>query len=85
MCTLKEKPIAQKEYVQIIRCLTYLTNNTRPDIAYAIRRLSRYTSNPNEKHWTTITQVLKYLKGITDLRLLYYGVPLGLKGYFDTN
>ncbi|KAL6329099.1 hypothetical protein AAG906_007452 [Vitis piasezkii] len=40
----------------------YLMNCTRPDIAYAVGRLSRYTQSPNQDHWTTVRRVLKYLK-----------------------
>ena len=42
--------ISQLEYSQIIRSLTYLMNCTRPDIAYAVNKLSRYTSNPGKDH-----------------------------------
>ena len=37
----------QLEYFQIIRSLMYLMNYTRPDITYAVSKLSRYTSNTN--------------------------------------
>ena len=36
----KEHSVAQIEYAHIIGSLMYLSNCTRPDIAYAIRRLS---------------------------------------------
>ena len=39
----KEHNITQIEYAQIIGNLMYLINYTRPDIAYAVERLSRYT------------------------------------------
>ncbi|KAL0342876.1 UNVERIFIED_CONTAM: Retrovirus-related Pol polyprotein from transposon RE2 [Sesamum angustifolium] len=38
-------------------------NYTRPDIAYAVSRLSRYTHNPNKEHWVALHRLLKYLKG----------------------
>ena len=28
----------------------YIMNDTRPDIAYSVSKLSRYTSNPGEDH-----------------------------------
>lgn len=43
-------PVLQKLYSQQIGSLMYLANQTHPDIAFAIGRLSRYTSNPSEEH-----------------------------------
>ena len=50
--------VRQLEYSQIIGSLVYLMNFTRPDIAYVISKLSRYTSNPSDDHWTTLLRVL---------------------------
>ena len=41
----------------------YLSNFTRPDISYAVVKLSRYTSNRNLEHWNALEGVFKYLKG----------------------
>ena len=43
-------PISQLEYAKVIGCLMYVMTCTRPDIAYAVGRMSRYTSNPNDMH-----------------------------------
>ena len=40
----------------------YLMNCTRPDIAYVVGRLSRYTQSPNQDHWTAVHRVLEYLR-----------------------
>ena len=50
----KGDAVSQLKYSQIIGSLKYLMNCTRPDIAYAISKLSRYTSNPGEDHWKAI-------------------------------
>nr|GEV12846.1 zinc finger, CCHC-type [Tanacetum cinerariifolium] len=34
---------------------------TRPDIAYAVGRLSRFISNPSRQHWKAITRVFKFI------------------------
>ncbi|GKD07371.1 zinc finger, CCHC-type containing protein [Tanacetum coccineum] len=39
------KPVDQLEYSRAIGCLMYAIMSTRPDIAYAVDRLSRFTSN----------------------------------------
>ena len=47
-------PMGQAEYAQIIWSLMHLMNFSRPDIAYAVCRLSRYTHNPNNDHWNAL-------------------------------
>ena len=42
--------VSQERYAQIIGSLMFLTNCTRPDIAYVVGRLSRYTHNPSIEH-----------------------------------
>ncbi|GJT19569.1 zinc finger, CCHC-type containing protein [Tanacetum coccineum] len=56
------KPVDQLEYSRAIGCLMYAMTSTRPDIAYAVGRLSRFTSNPSRQHWQAITMGVKYLK-----------------------
>ncbi|GKD83527.1 zinc finger, CCHC-type containing protein, partial [Tanacetum coccineum] len=43
------KPVDQLEYLRAIGCLMYAMTSTRPDIAYAVGRLSRFTSNPSRQ------------------------------------
>ncbi|GKG50087.1 hypothetical protein Tco_0518861, partial [Tanacetum coccineum] len=55
------KLVDQLEYSRAIGCLMYAMTSARPDIAYAVGRLSRFTSNPSRQHWKAITRVFKYL------------------------
>lgn len=75
------KPISQLEYSKEIRSLMYVMTSTRPDIAYDMGRLSRYTSYPSTQHWHAIQRVFKYLKGAVNCGLSYLGYPLFLEGY----
>ncbi|RVW52240.1 Retrovirus-related Pol polyprotein from transposon TNT 1-94 [Vitis vinifera] len=59
--------------------------NSRPDIAYAVGKLSRYTSNLGAKHWQGIIRVLKYLRFTRDYGLHYTRYPTVLEGYSDAN
>nr|GEY39794.1 zinc finger, CCHC-type [Tanacetum cinerariifolium] len=77
--------VSQLEYSRVIGCLMYAMTCTRPDIAFAVGKLSRYTSNPGTQHWQEIQRVLKYLKKTIDCRLVYSGYPLVLKGYTDAS
>nr|GEW67630.1 hypothetical protein [Tanacetum cinerariifolium] len=44
--------VFQLEYFRVIRCLMYVMTCTRHDIAFAVGKLSRYTSNPVLKGYT---------------------------------
>ena len=46
----KGESVSQLEYSKVIGSMMYLMSCTRPDIAYIISKLSRYTSNPNDDH-----------------------------------
>ena len=67
--------VSQDKYAQIIGILMFMTNCTRPDIAYVVGRLSRYTHNPSIEHWDAISRLLRYLKGTCDFGLSYCGYP----------
>ncbi|KAJ9553540.1 hypothetical protein OSB04_017585 [Centaurea solstitialis] len=81
----KGMAVSQLEYSQAIGCLMYAMTSTRPDIAYAVGRLSRYTSNPSTQHWQAIQRIFKYLKGTMDYGLYYLGYPSVLEGYSDAS
>ncbi|KAM7466339.1 hypothetical protein LguiB_013901 [Lonicera macranthoides] len=81
----KAHSVSQCEYAQIIGSLMYLMNCTRPDIAYAVCRLSRYTQCPNKEHWNALERVAKYLKGTIDYGLKFGKSPSVLEGYSDAN
>ncbi|GKE47473.1 zinc finger, CCHC-type containing protein, partial [Tanacetum coccineum] len=79
------KPVDQLEYSRAIGCLMYAMTSTRPDIAYAVGRLSRFTSNPSRQHWQAITRVFKYLKCTMNYGLSYVGYPSMLEAYSDAS
>ncbi|KAL5745221.1 hypothetical protein ACOSP7_026367 [Xanthoceras sorbifolium] len=55
----KGESISQLEYSRVRGSLMYLMSCTRPDIAYAVSKLSRYTSNPGADHWKAIVRPMK--------------------------
>ena len=77
--------VSQTEYAKIIGSVMFLMNCTRPDIAYAVSRLSRYTHNPGNEHWTALRRLLRYLKGTMDWCLHFYKFPAVLEGFCDAN
>jgi Fe2+ transport system protein FeoA len=79
------REIAQLEYASAIGSLMYAVQCTRPDIAFAISKLSRFTSNPSNDHWKAIGRVLGYLKKTKNLGLQYTKFPAVLEGFTDAS
>ncbi|GJX58057.1 zinc finger, CCHC-type containing protein [Tanacetum coccineum] len=49
--------VSRLEYSTVISCLMYAMTCTRLDIAFAMSKLIRYTSNPSTQHWQAIQNV----------------------------
>ena len=77
--------ISQLEYSRIIGSLMYVMNCTRPDLAYSVGKLSRYTSNLGVDHWKAIIKVLRYLRYTQNYGLHYTRYPVVLEGCSDAN
>ena len=60
-------------------------NCTRPDSAYVISKLSRYTSNPSDDHWTVLLRVVGYVSHTKEYILRYKHYPHVLERYNDAN
>jgi hypothetical protein len=62
---------AKFSYLIVIGPLMYLANNTRPNIAFAVNCLVRYSAAPTMCHWNDIKNILRYLNGTIDLSLFF--------------
>jgi len=58
---------------------------SRPNIAYAVGRLSRYTQCPNQEHLYALTRLMRYLRGSMDYAIEYSGFSTILERYNDAN
>jgi hypothetical protein len=47
--------------LSVIRALMYVANNIRPDIAFTVNLLVRYSVDPTMRHWNRVKDVLRYL------------------------
>ena len=59
-------------HLSAIGALMYLANYTRPNIAFSVNLLARYSSAPTIRHWNGIKHILRYLHGTSDMGLFYY-------------
>ncbi|GKA97978.1 hypothetical protein Tco_0825872, partial [Tanacetum coccineum] len=62
--------VSQLEYSRVIGCLMYAMTCTMPDIAFAMGKLSMYTSNPGTQHWQAIQQVTLMQAGSATLKII---------------
>lgn len=79
------RDVGQLEYASAIGSLMYAVQCTRPDIAFAVSKLSRFTSNPSVEHWKAIGRVFGYLKRTKNLGIQYSKFPAILEGYTDAS
>ena len=84
-----EEPVAintKTYYQQIIGTLIYAAIGTRPDITFVATRLSRFNNNPTEEHIKYAKYVLRYLKGMQELKIKYNRASnAGLIRYSDSD
>jgi hypothetical protein len=62
----------QGQYLQAVGSLMYLMVSTRPDLAYAVGVISRYSADPRAIHWAAVKRIIRYLAGTLDC-----GITLG--------
>ena len=58
-------------YLSVIGALMYLANCIRPNIAFFVNSLARYSFAPTRKHWNSIKHILCYLRETIDICLFY--------------
>ena len=79
--------INNKLYQEIIGSLVYLMVATRPDLCYTVTKLSQKLSRPTMKDLNRAKQVLRYLKGTKEQKLVFKKSknPLKLEGFSDSD
>ena len=74
---------ATKLYQSITGSLLYLAQCTRCDLCYAVNQLTRACIKPAEIHITAAKYALRYLRGTTDLPIVYKRGQFGMVSYTD--
>ena len=78
----KEKAyMKDKPFSNLVGSLLYAAISTRPDIANAVRAVSRYMANPGPQHWKAARRILRYLKGTLKLGIKFCGRVNGIDIY----
>ncbi|GKA11143.1 reverse transcriptase domain-containing protein [Tanacetum coccineum] len=73
-------------YVSAVGSIMYATTCTRPDASFALSMVSRHQQNPGEGYWTTVKNIIKYLRNTKDIFLVYGGEEeLRGTGYCDAS
>lgn len=62
-------------YFEAIGSLMYLMVGTRPDIAFANGKLSKFCERPERKHWNAVKLVLRYMSGSKSLSICFGSDP----------
>ena len=75
----EKKQMATIPYRSLVGSILYL-QLTRPDIAYAVKELSRFLINPGPKMWAAAKNVLRYLKGTST-----HGIQFGGRSAYNTS
>lgn len=60
---------------------------TRPDFAFALRRLFQHMEHPSQNLWTCLKRVLQYINGTEDIGHVFGGSRTGLniQSYCDAD
>ncbi|GJY95772.1 retrotransposon protein, putative, ty1-copia subclass [Tanacetum coccineum] len=65
------KRIQNVPYDSAMGSIMYAVRCTRPNVAFAQNITSRFQQNPGDLHWTTVKNILKYLRNTKDMFLVY--------------
>lgn len=72
-------------YFPLIGALLWLSNGTRPDITFAVNRLSSFMSSPTDVHWRAAQRVLVYARDTAKYSITLGGNDLTLSGHSDSD
>lgn len=72
------------KYRTVVGSLQYLSL-TRPEILFAVNKMSQFMHQPTDEHWTLVKRILRYLSGtLNDGLLLHRNSPLSLHAFSDS-
>ena len=57
--------VDEELYQPAVGKLIYLSTRMRPDIAFAVSNVAKFTAKPTEQHWRAVKHIIQYLAGTT--------------------
>ena len=73
-------------YWSVVGMLLYLSTNTRPDIAYSVSQVARFSHSPKQVHAKAVKTIVRYLSGTKSKGVIYKRPDkLGLDCYVDAD
>jgi hypothetical protein len=81
----EKKEMTNVPFMECIGSVMHLTHLTRPDIAYTVGQVSRYSQNPGKEHWKALKRILAYLQKTINFGLLFGGGRSEICGYCDSD
>ena len=67
----EDETVVDVPFREVVGSLMWIANQTRPDIANAVRAVARFSHDPKEIHWKAACKILEYLKATAHLGLTY--------------
>ena len=58
-------------YASVVGMLLYLSNNTRPDITFAVSQVARFTAHPKKSHAVAVKTIIRYLSRTVDKGIFF--------------
>ena len=65
------EPEGDWPFREVVGSLMWLANQTRLDIANAVRAVARYCHVPKSVHWKAVLHIVRYLKSTSQFELLF--------------
>jgi hypothetical protein len=78
-------PARAEEYRSVLMKLSYLAQQTRPDLVYSVNVLAQKLQKPDEHSNKALKRILRYLRGTHDLGLHYVRTNRGMQMYSSSD
>ena len=75
----------QVTYMKAVGMLNYLATCTRPDLSYAVSKVSRKMQAPVKSDWMDVKRILRYLRGTLNYKLVYTTKETPMYGFSDAD